>query len=145
MSEAGIAVSSRRIPLWQRWTVVLAVSVVMAGGGTWAFLHFYLWNRLPAALVGKWEVVEPPSMRGGTFEFFRSGTLEVYHADSGSLLRAHAVLTGKTLSTTTRQETSGHQDTKHSTIRELTDTTLVLELVRHGSFDGVQARKARHH
>ncbi len=119
-----------KLPAWQRWTAVIALSALLLGGSAWAYLYYVAWNQIPAALAGKWEVVEPAAMRGGTFEFFRDGRLEIYHAATGSLMRAQVSLADRTLSTTTRDTLTGLQDTKYSTIRELTDTNLILELER---------------
>jgi hypothetical protein len=50
-----------------RWHwAVLGLGLLLAAGGTWAALEFFVWNKLPPALVGKWEVQGGP-MSGGTF------------------------------------------------------------------------------
>src|SRR5262245_58878156 len=59
--------------LWH-WTV-LALCLLLVGGGTWAVFEFFIWTRLPSDLVGKWMVQAGP-MSGGTFEFSRNGALE---------------------------------------------------------------------
>ena len=113
-----------------RWHwAVLGLSLLLAGGGTWAALEFFVWNKLPPALVGKWEVQGGP-MSGGTFQFFRNGTLETRHKkdQTYSMLRASVAVEDKTLLTTTQDSQTGREQTRKSTIRELTAISLAIEL-----------------
>jgi uncharacterized protein (TIGR03066 family) len=113
-----------------RWHwAALGLGLLLAGGGTWAALEFFVWNKLPAALVGKWEVQGGP-MSGGTFQFFRDGTLETRHKkdQTYSMLRASVAVEGKTLLTTTQDLRTGQEQTRKSTIRELTANSLAIEL-----------------
>src|SRR5262249_1598409 len=52
------------LPRWA-W---LALGLLLAGGGTLAVFEFFIWNKLPPGLAGKW-VVQGGPMSGGTFEF----------------------------------------------------------------------------
>jgi hypothetical protein len=110
------------------WALV-AVGLLVAGGGTWAVLEFVVWNRLPAELVGTWEVQEGP-MSGGTFRFSRDGTLQVRARDDAMdfNLKGSVVMIDRVLRTTTYDSLTGRDKTSRSTIRELTRTSLVLEL-----------------
>jgi uncharacterized protein (TIGR03066 family) len=112
-----------------RWPLLALGLVVLAGGGTLGFLHFFVWNKVPAALVGQWEVTEGP-MAGGTFAFSRDGTLAIHAGAQGKDLtvNAQAVVEGKILLTISQDPQTGQEQTRTSTIRELTPTTLVLEL-----------------
>jgi hypothetical protein len=109
--------------------LALIVCLLFAGIGTWGVLAFFVWENMPLALVGKWEVQDGP-MQGGTFEFARDGTLEIRVKD-GKQIKAHARVDGKTLVQTTQDPVSLREETRSkSTIQELTPTTLVLELER---------------
>lgn len=112
-----------------RWVWVILCGLILAGGGTWAALEFFLWNKIPPALVGKWEVSGGP-MSGGTFDFSRNGTLEIRQRTGGSFvtLKARAAVTGKTLATTTHNPQTRGEETHWSTIQELTADSLILEL-----------------
>ncbi len=112
---------------WPRWTVI-ALGLLLLGGATLAVFEFVIWNKVPAALVGKWEVQGGP-MSGGTFEFSRTGAVEVRHQGAQVALSGRAAVDGKTLLLTTRDPKDIRlEQTRPSTIRELTATTFVLEL-----------------
>jgi hypothetical protein len=125
-----------------RWHwAVLGLGLLLVGGGTWAALEFFVWNKLPPALVGKWEVQGGP-MSGGTFQFFRNGTLETRHKkdQTYSMLRASVAIEGKTLLTTTQDPGTGREQTRKSTIRELTANFLAIELEDGAVLKMVRAR-----
>jgi hypothetical protein len=110
-----------------RWAVV-ALGLLLAGGATLAVFEFFIWNKVPPALVGKWEVQGGP-MSGGTFQFSRSGAVEVRHQGAQVALSGRATVDGETLLLTTRDPKDIRlEQTRPSTIRELTATTFVLEL-----------------
>jgi uncharacterized protein (TIGR03066 family) len=111
-----------------RWALI-AGGLLLAGGGTWAVLENFVWLKVPAALVGTWEVSEG-AMARGTFAFARDGTVAI-HADAGGtdyIVTGRATVDGKTLSMTSRDTRTRREQTRTSTIHELTATTLVLEL-----------------
>jgi hypothetical protein len=118
---------------------MLGLGLLLAGGGTWAALEFFVWNKLPPALVGKWEVQGGP-LSGGTFQFFRNGTLETRLKKDKTYfkLRASAAVEGKTLLTTTQDPQTAREQTRKSTIRELTADSLAIELE-----DGAVLKMAR--
>jgi hypothetical protein len=107
-----------------RWAIV-AGCLLLAGAGGWAVLHNFVWTKIPTALIGQWEVTAGP-MAGGTFSFARNGTLDI-QASSYSI-KSRAVVVGKTLLMTSQDPDSGQEQTRKSTIQELTVTSLVLEL-----------------
>jgi hypothetical protein len=111
----------------RRWPIV-ALCVIVAGGGTWALCEFVIWNKLPAELVGKW-VVEGGPQDGATFDFFRGGTMEAHLNFQGKegIIKASVAVDGKALLTTTRNPNTGQNETRSSIIRELTARSLVLE------------------
>ena len=111
-----------------RWAWI-ALGLLLAAGGTLAVFEFFIWNKVPPALVGKWEVQGGP-MSGGTFQFFRNGTLETRHKkdQTYSMLRASVAVEGKTLLTTTQDTRTGREQTRKSAIRELTANSLAIEL-----------------
>ena len=112
-----------------RWVWVTLCCLILLGGGTWAAFEFFVWNKVPPELVGKWEVEGGP-MAGGTFEFSRDGTLEMRHRNQGTTItmNGRVAVRGKTLSTTTRNLQTKREETHRSTIQELTPDSLVLEL-----------------
>jgi hypothetical protein len=112
----------------RRWALI-ALCLVLAGCGTWAVLRYYVWPKVPSALVGTWEVTEGP-MTGGTFAFSRNGTLAVHAEGQGKdyAVQAQVVVVGNVLLTISRDPGTGQEQTRKSTIRELTGTSLVLEL-----------------
>src|SRR5262249_13444916 len=58
---------------FSRWGLAwLALGLMAAGAGTLAALELFVWNKVPPALVGTWEVEEGPQY-GGTFAFSRTG------------------------------------------------------------------------
>src|ERR1700688_1552307 len=57
-----------------RSILIVAVCALLVGAGTWALFEFVIWNTTPAALVGKWVVMEGPD-EGGTVDFHRNGTM----------------------------------------------------------------------
>jgi uncharacterized protein (TIGR03066 family) len=111
-----------------RWAVIL-LCLVFAGGGAWAFAEFVIFNKLPAEIVGKWEV-HGGAQDGAVFDFFRGGTMIAHlNNTNGNLfiIKAEASVEGKQLFTTTRQPSTGQVKTSVSHIRELTRNSLVLE------------------
>lgn len=122
--QAGRA--ARRFTL--RHALVLGLCVFLAAAGALTALRVFVW-KVPTALVGIWEVTEGP-MAGGIFVFSRAGGLETRVKSGGKLftLNGSASVEGNTLLTTTRHPRTGDEQTRRSTIRELTDSTLVLEL-----------------
>jgi hypothetical protein len=108
---------------------LIGVCLFIVAGGTWSVLEFFVWNKVPPELVGIWEVTEGPAA-GATFEFSRTGAFETRAKDKGSYftLKGRATVEDKTLFTTTRHSMSGREETRKSTIRELTESTLILEL-----------------
>jgi hypothetical protein len=113
--------------LWGIAWTVLGMMVIAAG--TVAVLEFFVWNKVPPALVGKWKIEDGP-LAGGTFEFSRNGDMAVKDKNQKgvSQLKAKAVLEGKTIVTTSSNPLTREQLIHTSTVRELTATTLVIEL-----------------
>jgi hypothetical protein len=112
----------------RHWALV-ALCLFLAAGGTLAVLEFFIWNKVPPELVGTWEVTEGP-MAGGTFEFSRTGTLETRVKSKGKYftIKASVTVEDKALFTTTHEALTGGEQTRKSIIRELTESSLILEL-----------------
>jgi uncharacterized protein (TIGR03066 family) len=112
----------------KRWALV-SLGLLLAGGGAWAALEAFVWNKLPTALVGTWTVQGGP-MAGGTFTFARDGTLAIYAEEQGKdyIVTGRVTVDGQTMLTTTQEPRTRREQTRMSTIRELTATSLVLEL-----------------
>ncbi len=102
---------------------------MLAGGGTWGVLELFVWNQVPANLVGKWEVQGGP-MNGGTFEFSQKGTVLIRTNNAGNdvSFTARASVRNKTLYTTTYNPETQRSETRRNIIRELTENSLILEL-----------------
>jgi hypothetical protein len=111
-----------------RWAWV-ALGLLLAGGGTWAVFEFVIWNKVPPALVGKWEVQGGP-LAGGTFEFFRSGTVLMRYRtqETTVTLNGRAAVQGQALLITTQSPETRLAKTQRSIIRELTANSLRVEL-----------------
>jgi uncharacterized protein (TIGR03066 family) len=112
----------------KRWALV-ALCLVLAFGGTWGVLRYVVWAKVPAALVGTWEVTEGP-MAGGTFAFARDGTLAIHAEDKGTdyIITGRVNVEGQAMLATTKDPRTRQEQTRTYTIRELTATSLVLEL-----------------
>src|SRR5262245_31772479 len=111
----------RGLPRWA-WIVF---GLLLAGAGTLAVVEFFIWNKVPPALVGTWQVQEG-SLSGGTFDFSRDGALRMRHKNADVKWRVS--VNGKTLLMTTRSAHTGAESTQRGTIQELTPNALVLEL-----------------
>jgi hypothetical protein len=110
---------------------LLGLCLVVAGLGTLAVFEFFVWNKVPPELVGYWEVTEGPQ-KGGTFEFFREGRMEVRLKSKKRTVthKAPIVVRGKTLVEIARQPLTGDETASQSIIHELTAQTLILESER---------------
>jgi hypothetical protein len=123
-----------------RWHwVVLGWGLLLAAGGTWAALEFFVWTKLPQALVGKWEVQGGP-LSGATFQFSRNGAWETRFKKDKTYIsqRGSVAVEGKNLLTTTRDPQTGREQTRKNTIRELNADSLAIELE-----DGVVLKMVR--
>jgi hypothetical protein len=111
--------------------VLLGLCLALGGVGTLAVYEFFIWTKVPPELVGLWEVDEGPQ-KGGTFEFFRDGTMEVLLKAKGKTVthKTQVSVRGKTLFMTTRDPLTREESTNEGMIRELTRDTLIVELER---------------
>ena len=127
MKQADRAVArEQRGGLGARRAALAILCILLAAGATWAVLEFFVWQKVPAALIGVWQVKDGP-MQGGTFAFTRNGTLAI-RTGQGQDMDAHIAVQGKKLLTTTRHPMTAREETHASIIQELTETTLILEL-----------------
>lgn len=108
---------------------MLGLAVLVTSVGTWLVLEFIVWNRVPAELVGRWEVVEgPPEYRDAVFEFYRSGKM-VGHFNDNKMLRviyAEVRIEGDKIYSTTWRERTGEEKVTVQTIRSLTNRALIV-------------------
>jgi uncharacterized protein (TIGR03066 family) len=133
--RAEIAAPQKSLARW----AVLTCCLIVAAGGSWAFAEFVLWNKLPPELVGKWVVVGG-EQDGATFDFYRSGTMvgNVNVQGRHGIVNATVAVEGDKLLTTTRNPSTGREETRSQTIKtlnrrslELVDARgLVLNLIR---------------
>jgi hypothetical protein len=110
-----------------RWATI-ALCVLLAGGGSWAVFEFFIWAKLPPALVGKWIVHGGPQ-DGAIFDFSRRGSLEAHLHDHGMdrPLYASVAVEDKNMFVTTRNPHTKQNETRTCSIRELTATSLIVE------------------
>jgi uncharacterized protein (TIGR03066 family) len=106
---------------------LLVGCLIVAGGASWAFAEFVLWNTLPAELVGKWVVVGG-EQDGATFDFYRNGTMvgNVNVQGRHGIVNATVAVEGNKLLTTTRNPNTGREETRSQTIRTLNQRSLEL-------------------
>lgn len=118
----GVAISSAT------W-VLLGLLVIFAALATWAVFEFFVWSKVPPALVGLWEVEAPAPQKGGTFEFFRSGSMEAVLKlkKKDVIQKARISVRDKTLWMIPRDSEGGEEATSKFIIRELTADSLILE------------------
>jgi hypothetical protein len=126
--EAGHTAGRPALPAASTW-VLLGLCLLLAGLGTLAVFEFFVWTRVPPELVGLWEVEEGPQ-KGGTFEFFRDGTMEVHLQAKKRTVgyKMRVAVRDKTLVITPKGSQSPENTPAESIIRELTADTLILEL-----------------
>jgi hypothetical protein len=108
--------------------VVIGLCALLAALGPLAVLEFFVWNKIPPALVGLWELREGPQ-KVSTFEFFRNGNMEVHQRIQKREVtrKMSGSVQGKTLRITAKDPRTGNDVTSESIIRELTADTLILE------------------
>jgi hypothetical protein len=106
--------------------VALVIILLFAGASTWAYLKFFVWEQPSPQLAGVWEVQSGP-LAGGSYEFLPEGSL-IIRSNDGPDMKARVAVEGKTLLTTTQNPSTGKDETRKSTIKELTATSLVLEV-----------------
>jgi hypothetical protein len=108
--------------------ILFGLLLALAGLGTLAVLEFTIWNKIPPALVGLWEIDGGPQ-KDTTFEFFRNGTLEVHLQEKKRDIayKTQVHVRDRTLLETKKDPLTREEKTSESRIRELTADTLILE------------------
>jgi uncharacterized protein (TIGR03066 family) len=111
----------------KHWAL-LALCLVVACGGTWAIMEYYVWNRLPSALVGKWVIVGG-DQDGATFDFYPNGTMigNVNVNGNEHRIDAQVAVEENSLFITTKHPKTGQVDTRTQTIKTLNAKELVLQ------------------
>jgi hypothetical protein len=126
-SNAAVGARGTAICSPSTW-LLLGLFLGLAGVGALAILEFTIWNEVPPALVGLWEIQEGPQ-QDSTFEFFRNGTLEVHLQEKKKDVpyKTQVHMRGRTLVEIKKDPFTREQKTSESLIRELTADTLILE------------------
>jgi hypothetical protein len=106
--------------------VALVIVLLFAGASGWALVKFFILQEPAPALVGTWEVTNGP-LQGASYEFLGDGTLTI-RSNQGPDTKARTALDGKTLLTTAKHPVTLQDETRKSTIQELTATSLVIQL-----------------
>jgi uncharacterized protein (TIGR03066 family) len=111
----------------RKWLIMLLVAM-LAFGGTWASFELFVWNRVPAALVGKWVVMEGPDS-GDTVEFYRNGTMIALVNREGEqhIIPGTIQVDGKRIFTTTKHPQTGESAVRVQTIQLLEADRLTLQ------------------
>jgi uncharacterized protein (TIGR03066 family) len=110
-----------------KWAAILLV-IALAAGGSFAVFEFLLPSRIPRELVGRWRV-DGGQMNGTIFEFQRNGTMigRKTQGDKEGRIEGTAIVTDKTLRTTTTNPFTGKAETGAQTIITLTAKEFVTE------------------
>ena len=127
-SPASLAPAKGAGGAFRRWGV-RCLCLLCAGVCTWAFMEFVVWNKLPGKLVGSWEVVQGPAeYKEAVFEFYRSGKMVGRLNDNEKMRIMNAVVSveGDKLQIKTRRPMSGEEHVSVQTIRNLSETELVV-------------------
>ena len=109
-----------------QWLLLSACALFAAGSGLAAWDYFRC--KLPPEIVGKWVVEEGPQF-GGSFEFFRSGSLVIRLKNNNKefVHRIHVDLIDKALVTNEPRRADFLHPVSSYVIQELTPNTLILE------------------
>jgi uncharacterized protein (TIGR03066 family) len=108
--------------------LLLGLTVVVVAAGVWALFEFVIWNRLPAELVGTWEVQGGPQ-DGAVFDFHRNGSLVAKVNDGGMVGTTYATIRveGNKLYSTSKRPSTGEATTSVMLIHTLTADEFVVE------------------
>ncbi|HMF16209.1 MAG TPA: hypothetical protein VKE98_03340 [Gemmataceae bacterium] len=116
-----------RNPIATSTWVLVGLILILGGVGTLFVFEFFVWTRVPPALVGVWEINEGPP-KGTTFDFDRNGDMELIpNFGNGKSRKARVIVRDKTL-VMSEPDRTGKELKIEYTIRELTADTLILEL-----------------
>jgi len=112
---------------WKR-RVLLGLMLIVVAAGVWGLFEFVIWNRIPAELVGKWEIMEGPD-EGGTVDFYPNGSMVAHVNLAGRLgvIEAKIRVDEKKIYVTTRHQQTGEEGTRVQTIKSLEGDRLVLQ------------------
>jgi len=131
-NKAGALSQSSRVtePFpFRRWAF-LGLLLLLAGAGTWAVFEFVIWNKVPAELVGKWEITEgPKEYAEASFRFFRNGYMEgrVNVGEHLNIIKSTIRVRGKNIIVTSKHPKTGEETVQVQKIRILTESDLVVE------------------
>lgn len=133
-SGQALPASSPWLPRW------LMVAACMAGAAsvTFAVFHYFILSRVPHAMIGTWIVMEAKSqgdgkidasLKGGTLEFRRDGTMigKVNMNGKEGTIKATVEVEGKTLRITSVNPYTNRPETDVQTIQILEGDRLALE------------------
>ena len=126
-TQPNPAAAHARPTSWKR-LAALGLCLLLAAGGTWAFMEFVVWNKLPPELVGKW-VVQGGEQDGATFDFYRNGTMvgRINNRGMEGVIDARVAVDGELLLITTQNPRTKGDETKKHTIKTLNGQQLVLQ------------------
>jgi hypothetical protein len=125
-----------RTGVW-KWALVM-LCITLTAGVTYAVLHFFILSRIPHEMVGTWVVIDvksnsgantDESLKGGTLEFRRDGTMigKVNMDGNEGTIQAAVAVEGESLRITSVNPQTGKPVTDVQTIRTLTAGQFVIE------------------
>jgi hypothetical protein len=125
-----------RAAAW-KWAFAL-LCIALTAGVTYAVLHFLILSRIPHEMVGTWVVIEvksnggantDESLKGGTLEFRRDGTMigKVNMDGKEGTIKAAVEVEGESLRITSVNPQTGQAVTDVQTIRTLEGDHFVIE------------------
>src|SRR5947209_4217818 len=114
-------------PNRRRLGLVLLLCLVASSVVSFLVFKYLIVGGIPRELVGTWQVTQGP-LRGATLEFRADGTAAAVMNRRGKkeTTNSSVEVKGKTVLLTTKDETTGKEDTVTQTIVTLIDDELVL-------------------
>lgn len=105
----------------------LGICLLLGAGAAWGFVEFFVWNKVPSDLVGKW-VVEGGEQDGATFDFYRNGAMigRINVNGREGIIDARVEIKDSKLMTTTQNPRTGKAETRTQTIQTFNRNSLVL-------------------
>lgn len=137
VTQSNASPTSTKASSKWRWLIALAF-VAFSGAGSYAILHYFVLTRIPHVMVGTWLVMKvkttegamaDQSLKGGTLEFRRDGTMTgtINMEGKKGTINANVEVEEKTLRITTVNPNNGQKVTDVQTIRTLEGDRFVIE------------------
>jgi hypothetical protein len=129
-SRLGLAAAGlRRLPPWLKSFLLGLICVALSALATFAALEMIFPAPLPAAMRGKWVVVEGEGLKGATLEFFSDGSMvgTVQNPQREATIKGRVQVAGNYFRVTTAGRAGGVEATDLEEILDLTDRRFVVQ------------------